>query len=142
MLEAIDLCERIAGRELDWSITDDARVGDHRWWISDLSEFRRDYPGWGLHYDLEGIVRDLRAASRVVAERRSRVTSVFKRTESSPAGEISAMDERHSSSSASAERQLTELPNVETPVCLERCILWGPRTSARREMYEITVVRD
>ena len=59
MLEAIDLCERIAGRELDWSITDDARVGDHRWWISDLSEFRRDYPGWGLRYDLEGIVREI-----------------------------------------------------------------------------------
>ena len=24
------------------------RIGDHRWWISDLSEFRRDYPGWQL----------------------------------------------------------------------------------------------
>ena len=52
------------------------------------------------------------------------------------------MDERHSSWSASAESQLTELPNVETPVCLERCILWGPRTGARRETSEITVVRD
>ena len=24
------------------------RIGDHRWWISDLSEFRRDYPGWEI----------------------------------------------------------------------------------------------
>src|SRR4051794_7593170 len=35
MLEAIALCERIAGRELQWTLSDDNRIGDHRWWISD-----------------------------------------------------------------------------------------------------------
>ena len=39
MLEAIELCERIAGRELHWEMSDEARIGDHRWWISDLDEF-------------------------------------------------------------------------------------------------------
>ncbi len=29
MLEAIALCQEIAGRELDWSYSDDARAGDH-----------------------------------------------------------------------------------------------------------------
>jgi CDP-paratose 2-epimerase len=59
MLEAIDLCQRIAGRELDWSVVDDARMGDHRWWISDLTEFRRDYPDWLLEYDVEAILREM-----------------------------------------------------------------------------------
>ena len=46
MLEAIALCEEIAGRELDWTLSDEARIGDHRWWICDLPTFRRDYPDW------------------------------------------------------------------------------------------------
>jgi len=37
MLEAIDACERIAGRRLDWTYSENARAGDHRWWVSDLS---------------------------------------------------------------------------------------------------------
>jgi CDP-paratose 2-epimerase len=59
MLEAIADCERIAGRELDWTLDDTARMGDHRWWISDLSEFERDHPGWALEYDLETILREI-----------------------------------------------------------------------------------
>jgi CDP-paratose 2-epimerase len=59
MREAIAACERIAGRELDWSLSDEARMGDHRWWISDLGEFRRDYPEWELRYDLEATLREI-----------------------------------------------------------------------------------
>jgi len=61
MLEAIDLCQRIAGRELEWTVVDQNRMGDHRWWISDLDEFRRDYPSWSLRYDVEGILREMHA---------------------------------------------------------------------------------
>jgi CDP-paratose 2-epimerase len=59
MLEAIDACERIAGRKLDWTLSPDARIGDHRWYISDLSEFRRDYPDWSLTVSIDQILRDL-----------------------------------------------------------------------------------
>ena len=59
MLEAIELCERIAGRALDWTLSDSARMGDHRWWISDLGEFSNDYPDWSQEYDLEGILREI-----------------------------------------------------------------------------------
>jgi CDP-paratose 2-epimerase len=59
MLEAIDCCERIAGRELDWNLDPEPRRGDHRWWISDLGEFRRDYPGWGLEHGIEEIVLEI-----------------------------------------------------------------------------------
>jgi CDP-paratose 2-epimerase len=59
MLEAIELCERIAGRELDWRLEQTPRVGDHRWWISDLQPFRDDYPGWQLRYGIEQTLREI-----------------------------------------------------------------------------------
>jgi CDP-paratose 2-epimerase len=59
MLDAIEACERISGRELDWSLSDRARVGDHRWWISDLGAFQRDYPGWRQRYDVERTLREI-----------------------------------------------------------------------------------
>jgi CDP-paratose 2-epimerase len=59
MLEAIAACERIAGRELDWQLADEPRRGDHRWWISDLSEFQRDFPAWRLERELEAILREI-----------------------------------------------------------------------------------
>jgi CDP-paratose 2-epimerase len=59
MLEAIELCERIADRELDWRLDERARIGDHRWWISDLDEFRADYPAWKMEYDLETMVKEI-----------------------------------------------------------------------------------
>jgi CDP-paratose 2-epimerase len=61
MLEAIELCERIADRSLDYTLTDQARIGDHRWWISDLASFRRDYPQWRLTYGVEEVLREIHA---------------------------------------------------------------------------------
>jgi len=63
MLEAIELCERIAGRELAWELSDRARTGDHRWWISDLSEFEADYSDWAPEYDVEGILLEIYEAN-------------------------------------------------------------------------------
>jgi len=59
MLEAIDLCQEIAGRELQWSLGAENRVGDHRWWISDLEPFKRDYPDWDITHDVRDILREI-----------------------------------------------------------------------------------
>jgi CDP-paratose 2-epimerase len=61
MLEAIVMCERIAGRKLDWTLADENRIGDHRWWISDLAPFTRDYPTWRITYDVEAVLREIHA---------------------------------------------------------------------------------
>jgi CDP-paratose 2-epimerase len=63
MLEAITLCEEIAGRELDWSLSDDNRIGDHRWWVSDLSDFKAAYPDWDIQYGIEDILREIHDAN-------------------------------------------------------------------------------
>jgi CDP-paratose 2-epimerase len=59
MLEAIALCEQIAGRALDWELADEPRIGDHRWWISGLEEFTRDYPEWSPTYSIEDTLREI-----------------------------------------------------------------------------------
>jgi CDP-paratose 2-epimerase len=73
VLEAIELCERISGRQLDWSLSEEARVGDHRWWISDLGGLRRDYPDWRPAYGLEDLLREIhdQNAERWTAEARA-----------------------------------------------------------------------
>jgi CDP-paratose 2-epimerase len=63
MLEAIDACERIAGRELQWEMGEEPRIGDHRWWISDLEPFQADYPDWELRYGIEEILREIHEAN-------------------------------------------------------------------------------
>lgn len=59
MIEAIEMCQSIAGRELSWELSPQARIGDHRWWISDLEPFRRDYPDWDITYDIEDVLREI-----------------------------------------------------------------------------------
>jgi CDP-paratose 2-epimerase len=59
MLEAIEMCERIAERRLNWVLSDQNRIGDHRWWISDVEPFRRDYPEWDITYDIETVLREI-----------------------------------------------------------------------------------
>jgi CDP-paratose 2-epimerase len=59
MLEAIDACQRIAGRELQWGMGEEPRIGDHRWWISDLAPFQADYPDWKLRYGIEEILQEM-----------------------------------------------------------------------------------
>jgi CDP-paratose 2-epimerase len=70
MREAIDLCEQISGNTLDFTISDQARIGDHRWWISDLEAFRRDYPEWEPVYDLQATLQQIhdRNAERWIEE--------------------------------------------------------------------------
>jgi CDP-paratose 2-epimerase len=59
MLEAIDLCREIAGRELEYTLSEQARIGDHRWWISDLQAFKADHPQWRLSYGIEELLREI-----------------------------------------------------------------------------------
>jgi CDP-paratose 2-epimerase len=59
MLEAIELCQAIAGRELEYTLSAQARIGDHRWWISDLDSFKADHSEWQLTFGIEDVLRDI-----------------------------------------------------------------------------------
>jgi CDP-paratose 2-epimerase len=59
MLEAIGFCEQISGHKLQWHLEETPRIGDHRWWISDLAEFRAHYPAWAPRYDLLMMLQEI-----------------------------------------------------------------------------------
>ena len=59
MLEAIKLCEEIAGKKLNWSYTETNRIGDHIWWVSDTAKFEKQFPEWRLQYDLPAILQQI-----------------------------------------------------------------------------------
>ena len=63
MLEAIHTAQRLAGKELSYSLSDDARSGDHIWWISDVRKFQTHYPNWQYAYDMERILEEIVAAT-------------------------------------------------------------------------------
>ena len=52
MLEAIELCEKITDKKMNYSYSETNRIGDHIWYISDVSKFKRHYPEWNWEYDL------------------------------------------------------------------------------------------
>jgi len=62
MLEAIAISEELCGKKLDWSYVEDNRIGDHIWWISDVSKFQMHYPEWSFRYDLHGILKEIHSA--------------------------------------------------------------------------------
>lgn len=62
MLEAIEICEDLSGRKLNWTYVEDNRVGDHIWWISDVRKFQRDYPAWSYRYGIREILREIHDA--------------------------------------------------------------------------------
>jgi CDP-paratose 2-epimerase len=61
MLEAIQHCEAIAEKKLDWSYVESNRIGDHIWWISDVGKFKSHYPSWKLTYTVKDILKEIYA---------------------------------------------------------------------------------
>jgi len=61
MMEAIQICEEITGQPMDYTYSETNRMGDHIWWISDVSKFQSHYPGWQLQYDVPRICREIHA---------------------------------------------------------------------------------
>jgi CDP-paratose 2-epimerase len=59
MLEAIELCQAISGRQLQWTYSEQSRTGDHIWWISDNSRFSEHYPHWRLTYSVSEILQEM-----------------------------------------------------------------------------------
>ena len=59
VLEAIELSQEIAGRELTWRYQPANRVGDHIWWIGDNGRFESHFPSWRVEYDVRRILTEI-----------------------------------------------------------------------------------
>ena len=64
VLEAISMCEQISGREMEWEYVAQNRVGDHLWWISDISKFQSHYPGYDIKFGTLAILSEIHETNR------------------------------------------------------------------------------
>ena len=68
IIEAIDRVEQLLQIKMEWSFSEQGRVGDHICYYTDVSKFRSDYPDWHLTMNLERIFEDLVGAWRAQLE--------------------------------------------------------------------------
>ena len=60
ILETIELVNKLTGGKWNnYEYVDKARAGDHIWYISDLTKFKKDYPNWDVTYSVERIIQDI-----------------------------------------------------------------------------------
>ena len=59
IIEALDLVEKIANISIKRNFLKMPRVGDHIWYISNLSKFKKHYPNWQQKYNTKKIIGEL-----------------------------------------------------------------------------------
>lgn len=59
ILEVIEKIENILGKKAKIKYSPNNRIGDHIWYISDISKFKRDYPKWNFTYSSDKILEEL-----------------------------------------------------------------------------------
>ena len=59
MMEAFAKAEKLLGKKANIEYVEENRVGDHIWYISDVSKFRRHYPDWDYTYNGDRIIEEL-----------------------------------------------------------------------------------
>jgi len=64
MLEAIKKCEDVSGNKMKTVYAETNRVGDHIWWISDVSKFKQHYPEWSLTKNIDDILSEIFSANK------------------------------------------------------------------------------
>lgn len=59
MMEAIEKIEKLLGKKANYKLSDDNRAGDHIWYISDVSKFKKHFPKWDFKYDIDMILKEM-----------------------------------------------------------------------------------
>ena len=67
ILETLDRVQSLLGLRVDTTYTDQARVGDHICYYSDLSKMRSHFPGWDVTRSLDQIFEEFARAAHAAA---------------------------------------------------------------------------
>lgn len=59
IIEAIEKIELLTGKKAKYEYKEINRSGDHIWYISDVSKFKKHYPEWDLVYDVDMILKEM-----------------------------------------------------------------------------------
>ena len=64
MQEAIAKIEALTGKKGNITYSDEARIGDHIWYVSDLTKFKSHYPAWELTYSIDDLLKEMCTAAQ------------------------------------------------------------------------------
>ena len=56
VLEAIKKCQNLTKNKFNFKYINQARSGDHKFWITDMNKFKQQYPQWKLKYNVDDIL--------------------------------------------------------------------------------------
>ena len=59
IIEALNIVEKIAAINIKKTFITKPRVGDHIWYISDTSKFKKHFPNWKQEYNTKKIIEEL-----------------------------------------------------------------------------------
>lgn len=59
ILEAFDMIGEISGRRVKYVYEEQNRIGDHIWYISSVSKFKKDNPAWEYTYDIKKMITEI-----------------------------------------------------------------------------------
>ena len=72
ILEAIDLIQNFIGTKSKFKVLNKSRKGDHIWWITDNSKFKKDYPNWKIEYSLQKCIKQM-----IIFEQKKNISKIF-----------------------------------------------------------------
>lgn len=59
MIEAINKIQDLSGKEMKYEISETPRIGDHIWYVSDISKFMNHFPGWKITKSIDDILEEM-----------------------------------------------------------------------------------
>ena len=59
IIEAVNIIQKKVNLKINLKYLKKNRVGDHIWYISDISKFMRDYPNWSVSYNTNSIINEI-----------------------------------------------------------------------------------
>ncbi len=59
MAEAIEMCQGITNKKMNYEYSTTNRIGDHIWWVSDVSKFKNHYKNWNWQYNINDILTQI-----------------------------------------------------------------------------------
>ncbi|MDC3097630.1 NAD-dependent epimerase/dehydratase family protein [Candidatus Pelagibacter sp.] len=59
ILEALNYIKAKTKNKIEITFNNSNRIGDHIWYISDLTKFKKDYPKWTISYKTKSIINEI-----------------------------------------------------------------------------------
>ncbi len=59
ILEAIEKISIVAKKTPIIKVNEENRIGDHQWYITNNSKFKKDYPNWNISHSIENLIEEM-----------------------------------------------------------------------------------